>query len=139
MNSGTKKPVLLGLFLGLAWIGGCSFAGATGLVTGEVTLDQKPLKEGVIRFVPVDGKSPTADALIANGRFTATVPTGEMRVEISAPKVVGKRKMYDTPESPLVDEVAELLPPRYNVQSQLTLSVQPGTQEKRFDLKSKGG
>jgi hypothetical protein len=127
--------VLVGWLLALACAGGCSRAGKA-TVRGEVTLDGQPLKEGVIRFVPADGQSPTADAAIVAGRFTATVPLGEKRVEISAPKVVGKRKMIDTPESPWVDEVAELLPPHYNVRSELTMTVQRGTQEKRFELKS---
>ena len=45
--------------------------------------------------------------------------------------------MYDAPDSPSVDEVAELLPDRYNVRSELTMTVQSGAQEKRFELKSK--
>ena len=77
--------------------------------SGETNTLGAPLKEGVIRFVPVDGQTPTADAPIVNGRFSATVPVGKKRVEISAPRVVGKRKMYDTPDSPVVDDVAELL------------------------------
>jgi len=104
-------------------------------VSGEVTLDGKPLKEGVIRFVPEDGKSPTADAPVADGKFQATVPAGKKRVEISAPKVVGKRKMYDTPDSPVVDEVAELIPAKYNVRSELTLTVGRGAQKEKFELK----
>jgi hypothetical protein len=57
-----------------------------------------------------------------------------MRVEFSAPKVVGQQKMYDTPDSPKVDVVAELLPRRYNVQSELTLDVQLGSQHAPFKL-----
>jgi hypothetical protein len=131
----SRSFVVFGLILGLACAGGCS--SGEGIVNGEVTVDGQPLKQGIIRFVPVDGKSPTADAAIADGRFSATVPVGEKRVEISAPKVVGKQKMYNTPDSPVVEEVAELLPARYNVRSELTMTVQKGSQEKRFDLKSK--
>src|SRR5262249_38253762 len=122
--------------LGLACAAGCSSASGKGSVSGEVTLDGQPLKEGVIRFVPVDGQSPTADAAVVGGRFKATVPLGEKRVEISAPKVVGKRKMYDTPDSPAVDDVVELLPPRYNVRSDMTMTVRKGSQEKNFELTS---
>jgi hypothetical protein len=120
-----------------AWLAGCAPEATTGTVTGEVTLDGQPLKQGLIRFVPVDGKTPTADAAVTDGKFIATVPPGEKRVEISAAKVVRKIKMYDTPDSPVVDETAELLPARYNVRSELTMTVQKGTQEKRFELKSK--
>ena len=52
---------LFALTLCLAAVGGCSSTSGKGTVAGEVTFDGQPLKEGVIRFVPVDGKSPTAD------------------------------------------------------------------------------
>jgi hypothetical protein len=45
--------------------------------------------------------------------------------------------MYDTPDSPTVDTVVELLPARYNVNSELKLTVDGTVQEKNFDLKSK--
>lgn len=58
-------------------------------------------------------------------------------MEVTAPKVTGKRKMYDTPDSPTVDEITELLPARFNTQSTLKMTVQSGRQEKRFDVQSK--
>ena len=137
MTCPTTAVVVFGLLLGLACADGCSSEAGKATVSGEVTLDGQPLKEGVIRFVPADGKSPTADAAIVVGRFEATVPLGTKRVEISAPKVVGKRKMYDTPQSPWVDEVAELIPARYNVKSMLTAEVKKGPNDLSFDLKSK--
>src|SRR5262249_52427690 len=106
-------------------------------VSGEVKLDGQPLKKGIIRFVPADGKTPTADTAITDGKFTATVPVGEKVVEITAPRVVGKQKMYDTPDSPVVETVAELLPARYNVRSTLRMTVQRGSQDKSFDVTSK--
>ena len=60
-----------------------------------------------------------------------------MRVEFSAPRVVGRHKAYDTPDSPVVDDVAELIPARYNVKSELTLTVRSGAQTKDFPLSSK--
>jgi hypothetical protein len=125
------------LILGLAVALYCGCSGSKGTVSGEVTLDGEPLKEGTIRFVPTDGKSQTASATISKGHYRAEAPPGEHRVEISAPKVLGKRKMYDTPDSPIVDEVGELLPSRYNVKSELTLSVRSGSQTKVFALTSK--
>jgi len=110
---------------------------AKGTVTGEVTLDGQPLKTGLIRFVPVDGKTPTADTTITDGKFSAVVPLGEKKVEISAPKVVGKLKMYDTPDSPVVDQVKDIIPPQYNVRTTLTMTVQKGTQERRFEVTSR--
>jgi hypothetical protein len=108
-----------------------------GTVKGIVTLDGHPLKEGVVRFVPVDGKSQTATATIADGKFTAAVPVGEMKVEFSAPRIIGRHKAYDTPDSPLVDDVAELIPERFNTKSQFQMSVKKGSQDETFALQSK--
>jgi hypothetical protein len=114
---------------------GCGGGDRPGVVRGAVTLDGQPLAAGLIRFVPADGKTPTADAAITDGRFAAEgVPPGEKRIEISAPKVIGKQKMYDTPDSPVVEQTVELLPAKYNVRSELTMTVLPGEQEKRFEL-----
>ena len=114
---------------------GCSSDTRHGVVSGSVTLDGQPIKTGIIRFVPADGQTATADAVIADGKFSADVPPGEKRVEISAPKVVGKRRMM--PESPEIEITEELLPARYNVKTELTLAVTAGGQSKDFELQSK--
>jgi hypothetical protein len=115
---------------------GCSSKPGLATVSGTVTLDAQPLKSGIIRFVPEDGLTPTADTTISSGKFTAKVPPGAKRVEITAPKVVGTKKLYETPDSPTVDIVEELLPAQYNVQSTLTLTVEAGEQSKDFELES---
>src|SRR5687768_9789455 len=115
---------------------GCSQDTTHGVVNGTVTLDGAPLSSGLIRFIPEDGQSPSADATISDGSFEAKVPVGKKQVTISAPKVVGQRKMYETPDSPTVDVVEELLPEQYNVRSTLTLTVSPGEQPASFELHS---
>jgi hypothetical protein len=115
---------------------GCSSDNNQGTVHGTVTLDGKPLASGLVRFDPVDGQTASADAAITDGSFTATMPVGEKRVSVSAPKVVGKRKMYDTADSPTVDVVEELLPPRYNSQSELSITVKAGRQDAEYPLTS---
>jgi hypothetical protein len=115
---------------------GCSSDTGNGTVTGTVTLDGQPLKNGLIRFVPEDGQTATAEAMITDGEFDVQVPIGEKRVSISAPKVVGKRQAYQTPGAPSIDIVEELLPARYNVASKLTLTVVGGSQEEEFTLQS---
>lgn len=115
---------------------GCSSNADVGQVSGTVTLDGQPLATGLIRFVPVDGQSPTADTAISDGAYSATVPPGDKRVEITSAKVVGKRKAYDTPDSPMIDITGELLPARYNTRTELTLTVVAGDQQKEFALES---
>jgi hypothetical protein len=118
---------------------GCSDDVKHGAVSGTVTLDGQPLKTGTIRFDAVDSRTPAADASIIDGKFTAKVPPGDKRVSITSLKVVGKKKMYDTPDSPVVDLTEEALPKRYNANSKLTLTVKAGKQESEpaFNLKSK--
>src|SRR5262245_39091276 len=119
-------------------VSGCSKGPAVGTVTGEVTFDGQPVKDGHVTFTPVDGKGQTGGAKIVDGKFKAEqVPALKMKVELHGNKVIGKRKAYDTPESPVFDEVVELLPPKYNVNSELSFDGKRGMQEVKYDLKSK--
>ena len=132
-----RTSKLLSASFVIALLAGCSSKPAGGTVKGTVTLDGQPLASGQILFVAVDQSSPSAEAAITAGAFEALVPPGEKRVEIRAPKVTGKKKMYDTPDSPTVDTVVELLPAKYNVNSELKMTVDGSTQEQKFDLLSK--
>jgi len=107
------------------------------MVSGEITLDGQPLKDGRIQFTPLDGQSQPGGATVVAGKFAAKVPVAKMKVQINGNKVIGKKKAYDTPESPWMDEVVELVPPKYNINSELTLDVQPGQQSAKYELKSK--
>jgi hypothetical protein len=130
------------LYFSLCWVLisfslGCSTDVKHGAVSGTVTLDGQPLKSGTIRFDSADGRTAAADATIADGKFNLTLPPGDKHVSITSPKVIGKKKMYDTPDSPVYDVTEELLPKRYNAQSTLTMTVTAGAQEKEFSLTSK--
>jgi len=103
-------------------------------VQGTVSWEGKPLVEGVVRFVPLDGKGTTSSATVTSGAFQAKLAPGVYRVEFSSPKVTGHRKMYDTPESPVVDIVDELIPPKYNIRSELTVEVPLSEPVKEFQL-----
>jgi hypothetical protein len=135
MNARVLFSVVVSVMLALA-CAGCKSDSSQGTVHGTVTLDGAPLASGIVRFVPADGRTATSDATIADGKFTANVPVGEKRVTISAPKVVGKRKMYETPDSPMVDVIEELLPARYNLRSELSITVSAGSQEAEYPLTS---
>jgi hypothetical protein len=130
------SPPTAALFVVLA-IAGCAEP-TTGIVTGTVTVDGSPASEGSsIAFFPIDGKSSTAGAEIIDGKYEATVPLGQVKVEIRVPKVVGQRKLYDTPDSPIKLVMDESLPAKYNDASELTLDVQPGENEQDYDLTTK--
>jgi len=116
---------------------GCTRGPAVGTVNGEVTYDGQPVEDGHVTFTPVDGKGQTGGAVIVNGKFTAPdVPATKMKVELHGNKKTGRKiKAYDTPESPVSDEIVELLPPKYNFNSDLTLDVKQGTQQVKYELK----
>jgi hypothetical protein len=135
LGKSALKSLLMVLSLTFS-VGGCTGDSQHGTVSGTVTLNGKPLKSGLIRFIPVGGQTASADATITDGKFTAIVPIGEKQVWVSAPKVVGQRKTSDRPDSPMVDIVDELLPVEYNAASKMTLSVTAGSQTKSYDLKS---
>jgi hypothetical protein len=116
---------------------GCSKGPAVGTVTGDVTFEGQPVQDGYVSFTPVDGNSQTGGASIVDGKFKAEqVPATKMKVELHGNRKTGKKiKAYDTPESPVADEVVELLPPKYNVNSDLTLDVKQGAQHVNYELK----
>lgn len=123
------------VFCGLAC--GCGPESNMATVTGNVTIDGTPAENGSISFIPVDGMSSTAGASITNGKFTSEAPIGESKVEIRVPKVVGKKKLYDTPESPIQNVMAEVLPAKYNESTELRFTAQKGKNEKNFELSAK--
>src|SRR5262245_27388147 len=106
-------------------------------MSGTVNIDGQPVAKGSISFIPADGQGPTTGAEIIAGKYASTAPRGESKVEIRVPKVVGQKKLYDTPNSPVQDILAEVLPAKYNEQTELRIECKPGRNEKSWELKSK--
>lgn len=125
-----RSLVLLGI--GLLAVG-CS-DNSVGQVSGTVKYDNALVDDGFIDFIPADGKSPTAGASIQAGQYSAKVPVGMMNVKISMSKVIGKKKIYPTPDSPERPIKAEALPAKYNEKTELKYEVTPGMNRKDFDL-----
>jgi hypothetical protein len=119
----------------LITIAGCSNEPPTGEISGKVLVDGKPATLGSITFIPTDGKTSTAGGEIKpDGTYGFKAPVGNMKVEIRVPKVVGKQKIYDTPDSPIQDVMEETLPDKYNNTTELTYEVKAGKQEKDWNV-----
>lgn len=118
-------------------------------VAGRVTLDDHPLPQGVIRFIPAAGNSgPKTSAEIDNGAFSLPAElgpvVGQHRVEIESTDTSGlamddeqalERLNQQRPRQPLKVLV---LPPIYNEQSQLTATIpETGDLELEFKLSSR--
>ena len=115
---------------------GCSEP-TTGRVFGTVSVDGQPPKTGSISFFPTSGKGRTTGGEIIDGKYSVEASLGEMRIEVRIPKVVGEKKLYDAPNSPVKQLMAETLPPKYNDESELRVEVEPGEKEENLDLKTK--
>jgi hypothetical protein len=121
--------LLLGLSLAVT---GCG--GSMRDVSGTVTFDGAPVPEGHIAFVPEKGGA-GGGGTITDGQYTARVPAGKSKVQITASKKMklppGQVGMYGDKE-----EVRQYVPEKYNTQTELTADVSsPGPVN--FDLKSK--
>jgi len=113
---------------------GCGGEAGPTTVSGIVKVDGQPLAKGAISFAPVDGQSTTSGGAITDGAYSVKVPKGMQKVSISAPKVTGTRKLYDTPDSPTMEITEEALPAKFNTATELTLDVTGGSVKKDWDL-----
>ena len=124
------------LFLLALLITGCKEA-TTGTVMGNITVDGDTPETGYIGFTATDGKTGPVATEIIDGQYTAEVPLGDVKVDIRIPKVVGKQKLYNTPDSPVQEITEEMLPARYNDETELTLTIVPGESTQDYDLTTK--
>jgi hypothetical protein len=111
-------------------------------VSGKVTLDGSPLETGLITFAPEDLKLPPAGTVIKDGSYRMGRSEGPCpgpnKVTISCRKPTGKKlKSVDFPGI-FVDEMREIIPAQYNVDSRLGADVKKGG-ENRFDFELSSG
>ena len=136
-----RKPLQWPAALLLPWLAaatGCGDAGPErGTVKGTITIDGKPAANGSIAFTPVSGMAPTAGGKIVEGKYSVEVPLGTAKVAIRVANVVGERKLYDHPDSPVQPVLEEVLPAKFNERTELTIDVRPGTTSGDFDLQTK--
>ena len=122
------------VFLGMCTLSGCG-GPQFGFVSGQVTLDGKPLPDISVRFEDEGGSAAIARTDKA-GKY-------EMRYTVDhmgAP--VGKHKVTIFTPAPLSDgtgerALPEIVPAKYNSKSTLTQDVKSGSQVCNFELTSK--
>jgi len=125
----TRPVILLVVLSTLLGCGGSN----RGAIEGSVTLDGKPIESGAITFRPTgETKGATAGGEIKNGRYAIPAKSGPMvgtnRVEISAWKQTGRMvpAALGDPHAGMKPEVVEAVAPRFNVNSELTVKIEPG-------------
>ncbi len=116
---------------------GCGGGVPEAEVSGTISYDGKPIEDGAITFFPTDGKGSTGGGTIKDGKYSATkVAVGKTKGVISGSKVVGKKKIYPTPDSPEMPVTAEILPAKYSgrEKTELIYETKRGSNEKDWDL-----
>jgi hypothetical protein len=143
-NDVMKKNVLslcaVLLTLLLVFQTGCKPASVkTVKVTGTVTIDGTPIEQGGIKFSSVNSDTTAGGGTITNGTYVAEVPPGKKKVMVIGTKVVGKEKMYDTPDSPMRDKLETITPAAYNKKelTPLEADITGETNHLNFELSSK--
>lgn len=99
------------------------------MVSGTATYRGEPIVVGQIRFAPIPpSKGPLTIVQIRDGEFDTAMngglPVGNHRVEIKMYRPEEYATMGRSQGSPGPEQ---LLPDKYNTNSELTLSVAPGT------------
>ena len=123
----------------LAVLSGCGSSDRHTL-KGTVTVNNQPLQQGSIRFIPLQGTdSPSAGSEIKSGEFSVAADKGPLcgsfRVEITASRKTG-RKSRDRMSGEMTDIYSQFLPARYNSNSDLTAEVKAGENQYEFALNS---
>ena len=107
-------------------------------IDGTVTFDGQPMSEGSVTFIPTQG-GPTYGGLIENGTFSVNngplLKAGEYRVQIESWKITTTIVQELDNEGPVNDRV-QVVPARYNLDSQLTIDVASNATHFPFDLLS---
>jgi hypothetical protein len=138
LERGARVRQALALALVAGHLVGCgSSDGLTRvIVKGDVRLNGSPVEKGQIRFIPqVGSKGPVYLQDILDGKYVCDraggVPVGQHRIEILAwdPSV-------PFPKGPGAPTPKQLAPEKYNVKSELTITLDDATNPvvKDFDL-----
>ena len=119
---------------------GCS-TGDMGSVSGTVTLDGKPLDRALVRFTPVNGDRGSIAQTDKDGNYSL-----QYSLQKSGARVGEHTVTITTAAEPVPDEDtgeylparAELLPTKYNVETELKATVKAGRNTFDWELDSEG-
>ncbi|MDR2643408.1 MAG: hypothetical protein LBC74_11515 [Planctomycetaceae bacterium] len=136
------KIYFIGLLLAVVVIfSGCGSKGVqTVKVTGNITIDGNQIEQGSVKFIDVEGKTPTGGGSISKGTYAANVPLGKKKILVLGTKLVGKEPLFaDMPDSPVNDKYEQVTPDAYNsfeltpLEAEITAAID----NLNFDLLSK--
>lgn len=122
-----RRIMWMGLVL---WIFASGCGKPMGNVTGLIEWHDQPVVSGEIQFEPLQDKTvPIVSGLIRDGKYRVSLPTGEKRVRIFVYEKTGIDR--SNPAMP-IDIITNIMPKKYNTESEMTYTVKKGLQEYHF-------
>ncbi len=116
---------------------GCSGGNSLVAIEGSVQVDGTPVDEGLISFLPEDGAGPSAQAKVTGGTYHVDVAPGKKIVRIQGFEIVGhEHAVRGNPNSPLLPVRKNVVPKKYNEESELRRTIGDGSNPLDFDLSS---
>ena len=141
-QSSAFLPTSVALLVCIVLMTGCGDAGRAA-VSGVVTLDGKPIPGATITFLPTqDTAAPASGGIIGeDGTYTVTFKgapsVGGYRVEIRGVRhKTGRMIPAPPPSAPgkMIEECIELIPDRYNKDTDLLVELKRGDNQHDFAL-----
>jgi hypothetical protein len=142
ISSWKSGACLQSLFWLLVFVtAGCRNANEVVELSGEVTLDDKRLKDGVIAFYP-EGSDPSSaslacvEARIVEGAYRVSVPRGAqvVSIEASVPNARGRALPDDYPGARSAAAKSQIVPAKYNLNSELRYTADESNSSVDFRL-----
>ncbi|MEZ6128175.1 MAG: carboxypeptidase-like regulatory domain-containing protein [Planctomycetaceae bacterium] len=134
-----SKSIRLLVLASLCSMIGCGAASdkpETGEVKGVVTLDGQPLPEARIVFAPVDGGQSSEAISDAQGNYELTYRGEEKGAKVGSHKVHVStfEEAYPDDSGKMIGGQPELVPQKYNTNTELTVEVKPGPNDVPLEL-----
>jgi hypothetical protein len=120
MNSWIRSAAIVGLAMALA--GGCSRGQKLYPVSGEVTLNGKPVPSAAVMLYREKGGRPPAGTTDARGAFQLLSPEGDYTVVINASQALTPQSGMEIPND-TPPPVRWILPEKYSQPDQSDLKV----------------
>lgn len=87
-------------------------------------------------MIAVDGLTPSAEAVIHEGRYRLETVPGQKRIEIQGFRVVGTAHRNDDPSAPLEEITEPIVPAKFNARSELLQEISHRSATHDFHLTS---
>ena len=141
MSNDTSSILCRSLAISLLLIGSLVGCGSStddqpvlGLVSGVVTLDDKPLPNAMVKFQPESGR-PSSGLTDVSGRYELSYLPNVMGAKLGQHSISITMEPTGDADVPTTAEATIAIPAKFNTQSKLKEVVVEGEQTINFDLK----